>query len=139
MNTPALTANDLARTEAAKILHTQLAAINPLDVPIMSRDRCIPRKQQAKLARQLFRGLGLKGISVTAPNYSMAQSVDVAPPTRCDYDLDQFGTMVAGCEAARANTDARQRLSAILLSAFPNHEDRSEPMTDYFDYRWSIG
>jgi hypothetical protein len=108
------------------------------EIPVMSNERSIPRKDQAKLARELFKKLGIKGISVTTPNYSMAQSVDVRLPKRCDYDFDNCGFVVEGDAARKANSDAEKRVDAILLAAFPNHDNRSETQTDYFDYCWSV-
>ena len=68
----------------------------------------------------------------------MASTVKIRMPERDDYDLDDGGFMVPGCEAAVANTDARQRMLSILLAAFPRHDDRSDTMTDYFDSCWSV-
>lgn len=129
-----------AEMVAATELHTKLATINPLDVPVMSQDRHISRKDQAKLARQLFRQLGLKGISVTAPNYSMARSVDVRMPKREDYTLNAYGQVddYSTDPAGKANTEAKQRIASILIAAFPKHDDRSEWGTDHYDYKWSI-
>lgn len=121
-----------------KNFHAALAAVDITEIPVMSRDRFIPRKQQAALARQLFRQLGFKGISVTTPTYSMASTVKVSTPKREDYDLDEHGFMISGCAAAVANTEARKRMLAILLAAFPRHDDRSDTMTDYFDFCWSV-
>jgi hypothetical protein len=90
--------------------------------------RRMSRKERAAAARKLFRSLGLKGLSVTAPNYSMASSVHVALP---DGDRgDREGRM--------ALTSARRKVEALLLVAFPGTEDRSDIMTDYFDFVWSF-
>lgn len=121
-----------------KECHAALAAVDITEIPIMSRDRHIPRKQQAAMARKLLRQLGIHGVSVTTPNYSMAHTVDVQMPKRDDYDRDEHGFMVPGCPAAVANNEARQRMLAILLAAFPRHDDRSDIITDYFDYCWSV-
>ena len=121
-----------------KEFHAALAAVDITEIPVMSRDRHIPRKLQSKLARMLLRSLGIKGVSITTPSYSMAQTVDVRIPQRDDHDLDEGGYMVPGCPAAVANTEARQRMLSILLAAFPRHDDRSDTMTDYFDYCWSV-
>ena len=120
-------------------LQAALQAIVLGALPIMSTDRSIPRKEQAKLARMLFKQLGLKGISVRAPNYSQAQSVDVRLPKREDYERDQ-----AGCidwpndPAAIANNAAEKRVREILNRAFPNHDDRSDSQSDHFNYCWSV-
>ena len=129
---------DTEQTALATALHVALAALDITTAPVMSQDRSLPRKEQAALARKLFRQLGLKGISVTAPNYSMAQSVDVRMPKREDYALDAYGMVLEGDAARLANNEARERLEAVLLSAFPNHEDRNDTQSDHFDYRWSI-
>jgi membrane protease subunit (stomatin/prohibitin family) len=126
------------RNEIAKKLHTALAAIDITTIEIASNDRHIPRKEQAKLARELFKKLGLKGISVTTPNYSMAQSVDVSIPSRNDYKMIGQYDIDPECEACKANHEARERIEAILLAAFPNHDNRSDSQTDYFDYCWSF-
>lgn len=129
-----------------------LAGVNEAAIPVMSRDRSIPRKEQAALARKLFKQLGLKGISVTAPNYSMAQSVNVNLPRipvqdsdfvcdGVDYSNHSYSDMPADCRArqiSRANYAAEMKVGEILARAFPNHDDRSDSMTDYFDYCWSI-
>jgi hypothetical protein len=130
------------KTQArALALHKRLAQIDVTEIPVITMDRHIPRKQQALLARELFRRLGLKGISVTAPNYSMAQTVNVDPARRRDYVLDDHGMIKDHVtdSAAQANEAARTRLGAILLAAFPQHDNRSDSMTDHFDSKWSIG
>lgn len=126
------------KTSAAIELHALLARIDITAIPVLSRDRCMPRKDRAKLVRQLFRQLGLKGISVTTPNYSMAQSVEVRAPHREDYTPVNGQIDWLNDPAAQANREARERLQAILLAAFPQHDDRSDIQTDYFDNPWSI-
>lgn len=128
-----------AEQAAALTLHARLAEIDPASVKRdVVLDRSCPRKELAAAARRLFKSLGLKGISVTAPNYSMAQSVDVSMPKRDDYQFDQFGMVVEGDAARAANNVAREKLDAILYHAFPSHRDRSDSQSDHFDYRWSV-
>jgi hypothetical protein len=100
--------------------------------------RDCPRKDLAAAARKLFKLLGLKGISVTAPNYSMAQSVDVRLPSREDYRFDKCGMVVEGDAARAANNAAHEKVELILYTAFPSHRDRSDTQQDHFDYRWSV-
>jgi hypothetical protein len=129
-----------AKTVKATALHQALAAVNITEIDMASRERNIPRKEQARLARHLFGKLGLRGISVTAPNYSMAQAVDVRLPVRRDFTcLSPSGDVEWERDpAAQANRVARERVEAILLAAFPNSEDRSDTQSDHFNYRWSI-
>lgn len=107
--------------EKAEALRVALEAVELSAVPVKSRERCY-RKERARLARELFRELGLRGISVTAPNYSMARVVDIRLPR-----------LASGEQA-----EMRWKVSEILDRAFPNCDDRSDSMTDYFDACWSI-
>ena len=108
--------------------------------PVPNVGRRASRKELAAAARALFKRLAIRGVSVTAPNYSMAQAVDVAVPCRDDYTVrDPDGSVDwPNDPAARANVAARDKVEQILLRAFPGTEDRSDSRTDYFDYRWSI-
>lgn len=128
----------LKSSQAAVALHAKLATVDISEVTVMSLDRSIRRKEQAALARQLLKQLGIKGVSVTAPNYSMAQSVDVSLPKRDDYVFDKCGFVVEGDAARLANNDADSRVRSLLLAAFPRHDDRSETQSDYFDFKWSV-
>lgn len=110
-------------------------------VPVMTRNRGCGQKEQAAITRDLFKILGLKGISVTMPNGSMCFWVDVRLPGRLDYNylryLDKNWTMKAD-PGYMAQRWAENTIKAILARAFPNHNDRSDSQTDYFDNPWSI-
>ena len=130
----------------------QIFSVNLEKVPVMTRDRFIPRKEQARLCRELFKRLGIKGVSVTAPNYSMAQSVDVSLPGymgddseyvfdginyrgQCFSDMpDQVPAKIRN----RTHWNAAKKVDEILLRAFPAHDDRSDLQSDYFNYKWSV-
>lgn len=130
----------------------QIDAVKLERVPIMARDRSIPRKDQAKLARELFKKLGIQGLSVTTPNYSMAQGVDVRVPEiprepgdylfeGVDYNNHCFSDMPEAVPARAKHLkrwQAIRKIDAILKLAFPNHDDRSDSQSDYFDSCWSV-
>lgn len=129
--------------------YAQIHAIDLQHVPVMTADRTIPRKQQALLARQLFKRLGIKGVSVTAPNYSMAQSVDVRVPSEPrpsmagweQYEHSTYSDMPDDCPCKAAHLRqcaARDKLEQILARAFPQHDNRSDYQSDHFDYCWSL-
>ncbi len=132
------TASDFIEHQKALALHAALASVSLLAVPVLGLSRSTPRKEQAKAARQLFKQLGLPHISVTTPNYSMAQSVDVQFPRRMDVPLNEHGTYVMESPEQQANNAAREKLEQVIHRAFPNHGDRSDHQSDYFDYKWSI-
>lgn len=143
------------KTKSPVNVESLFAAIDAVildDVPIMATDRGIPRKEQAALARSLFKSLGLKGISVTTPNYSMAHVVDVDLPrlpaavddlvlNGRDYQHETYSNMPDDVPAKMKNVarhKASKKIEAILAMAFPNHDDRSDLHQDYFDHKWSI-
>jgi hypothetical protein len=130
----------VAETFRALAFHAALEAVDPARVPVMSGDRRIPRKQQAALARRLFCTLKLPHVSVTTPSYSMASSVHVDLPRRRDHaEYDGYGLVAIGSDpAARANRRAVDLTETILANAFPEHDDRSDSLSDYFDFKWSI-
>lgn len=126
-----------------------IMAIDLDEIKPVCHDRHIPRKQQAALARQLFKAIGLRGISVTTPNYSMAQVVNVRIPEEPhpgwagyeQYENATYSDMPDDVPARRWSARhyaAEQKVKEILLRAFPAHDDRSDSMTDYYDYCWSI-
>jgi hypothetical protein len=125
-------------TNEAETLLRAILRVDLLRVTVMSLDRSIARTEQAALTRKLFRSLGIKGVSVTAPSYSMAQSVDIRLPRRDDFEFDTFGDVDRDCPAAKMNHAAHAKIGAILARAFPNHEDRSDSQSDHFDFCWSI-
>ena len=142
MQEATLNLRDLIATANAEDFHAALAAVDLNKVPVMTKDRSIARKEQARLLRELLKSLKIKGVSVTAPNYSMAQSVDVSLPRRLDYMKDDGSlppyALNEWCPARRANIKAREQFNALLAKAFPNHDNRSDSQSDYFDYCWSL-
>lgn len=131
--------------------HNYTALVRWLDNPKLPLgwefpDRCIPRKEQSVLARRFFKAIGLQKISVTTPNYSMAQIVDVHYPydATVPHELDKTPhhdrpwESVGACRECDRRWEFRKLLGKALLIAFPNHDDRSDSMSDYFDSCWSV-
>jgi hypothetical protein len=125
-----------------------LAQDEKLIVPVMSVDRFISRKEQARLVRELFKRLGIRGLSVTAPNYSMASTVHINLPNfhadftgYAEFQNETWSCIPSSCPVKicdKARCACRTALDSILLRAFPNHGDRSDVQSDYFDSCWSI-
>ncbi len=132
------TASEFIEHQKALAFQAALGSVSLLAVPVLGLQRSIPRKEQAKAARQLFKQLGIPHVSVTTPVYSMAQSVDVQFPRRRDVPLNEHGTYVMESPEAKLNQAAREKVEAILKRAFPNHGDKSDHQSDYFNYCWSI-
>jgi hypothetical protein len=101
----------------------KIMSIDLRAVPVLAPDRHLPRKQQAKMTRELFKILGINGVRVTTPRYANASSVYVQFSSDSPHkDRWEYG----------------QKLQAILDKAFPNHVDRSDPQSDHFDSRWYV-
>lgn len=130
-------------------LYDAIEAVDLSAVASTGLDRHEPRKVQAAAARKLFRELGIRGISVTAPNYSMAQSVDVRIPEPADSEhhgdkwphgnsFELSRSEATRCPACARRSRIRDKVEAILARAFPNHDNRSDSQSDHFDFCWSI-
>jgi len=108
--------------------------------------RAFGRKVWAAEVRKMFKELGIKGVSVTAPNYSMASMIDIRLPkvTECNYDTltveQQYGDLPHNqlCPACLERWTAEQKIEAILALAFPDLNDRSDGQSDYFDRCFSF-
>lgn len=133
-------AHPLNFTCPAAQLAKQVRNVNPLAVPQTQLPRSTDRKVLAQSAREVFRQLGLKGISVTVPRHAGAQSVDIRYPARDDYFVRHEDGMIdfPNDPVARSNARTAKTVEAILDVAFPHHKDRSKSIEDYYDYRWSV-
>lgn len=129
-----LAAEESAQTAAALRLHKQLAAVILANVPVINPDRAPERLQLARDTRDLFRRLGISGISVTVPRYSQACSVDLRLPRRRDHLMTAAGDVVDLDPARIANSAAEARLREILYAAFPG----TDTSRDDRHARWTI-
>jgi hypothetical protein len=118
--------------------------------------RSQPRKIWAIQIRQLFKDLGIKGVSVTVPNYSMAQVVNIRLPSvsfndeheaqhlvidsayRAQADPTPWMGFAYYCPICQEQQAAHKHIKEIVLAAFPDLDDRSDPITDYFDACLSV-
>jgi hypothetical protein len=116
-------------------------ALNYQDtIPVMTRDRHIPQKVQARFTRGFFQELKLPGVSVKMATGSMCFWVNVDIPGRHDFAYlrtlcDDAGHAGPGYVE---NKDAEEKVKFILARAFPNHDDRSDSLTDHFDMKFRI-
>jgi hypothetical protein len=123
-------------------INSNLQAI--LDAPLPGMRRASLRRESRKViaaeVRSLLRSMGLKGISVTAPNYSMAQAIDIKTPRNEPEPIvkDEDGWDAHHPDYRAACNAASAKIEAIILAAFPDLDNRSDSMTDYYDYRLSI-
>lgn len=140
--------NEQERIENEKAieLHSQLNKIKESDLIPYAIKRNSDRKEFAKAVRSLFKKLGLKYISVTTPNYSMASSIDIILPKRpqtynyykMNLRWEDEETLREKDYALTMNRQASKYINYILNSCFPTKNDRSETMTDYFDFKYMV-
>jgi hypothetical protein len=123
-------------------LNPMLQAILDAPLPAFRRPglRREPRTVWAVAVRKLFREIGLKGISVTAPKYSMAHSIDIKTPRNEPEPTvkDEHGYDNYHPEYLAARNAALAKVEAIIVAAFPDLDNRSDFISDYFDYCLSI-
>lgn len=101
--------------------------------------RRMPRKARSAAIRGLVKRLGLRGISVTTPDYSMASTTEVRIPEAVEHDRDEAsGHDWATCPVCEQHVRAEKHLRAILLRAFPDMGDRSDSQSDHYDNPISI-
>ncbi len=101
--------------------------------------RRVDRTDRAAMIRSLFKHLGLKGISVTTPSYSMASGNKVTIPPAAEHDRDRpSGHENVTCPHCREHVAARRHVRALILAAFPDLDDRSDYQSDYHDNPLSI-
>ena len=127
--------NEGIKTVQALAFHAALDAVDLDAVPVMTTDRHLDRKEQARLLRQLLKQLKVPHVSVTTPHHSMASGVDIAFPERQDLPPNCLATET---EAGRRNKAAREKFERLLLRAFPNHDDRSDCRNDFYDFCWYL-
>ena len=110
--------------------------------------RRLSRKDQAAKIRFVLRGYSFTGISVTAPNYSMAQAVHIRIPAQTHTDnaahnalhdeIFRNGGHTTDCPDCAQHWEAQEYIERVILAAFPDLADRSDLQSDYFDYCLSI-
>jgi hypothetical protein len=109
--------------EQAVALREALSKLNEGTVPVVCRNENVTLKERARRARQLFRELGLTGVSARLPRGANCLWVQVRYPRASNIEIDAKN---------------RLALEEILQRAFPREIDRSDAMTDYFDPAWTF-
>lgn len=110
-------------------------------------------KTWAAKVRGLFKELNITGMSVTTPNHSMASSIDIRTGWEISdahyldhVEIEYKQRAVPGpfygagkfCPLCIERNAAEDHLEKIILAAFPDLDDRSDAMTDYFNYCFII-
>ena len=100
------------------------------------------RKERRKLwaveIRRLLKRLGIKAVSVRTPNYSMASSVEISVPPGEEHDRSASTHDYQACALCQQRNEASRAIERVILGAFPDLNDRSEYVSDSFDFCLSI-
>jgi hypothetical protein len=111
------------------------ADLPPVRNPDLRKER---RTVWAKAIRRLLADLGIKGVSITTPHYSMAHSIDIKLPPGTPHDRGAADHEYRDCPMCQERNRAQDRITQIILAAFPDLDDRSDSMTDYYDFCLSV-
>jgi hypothetical protein len=126
-------------------LYERIEAVNPDDIGVVNTNR-LYRKALAEGIRHFLRTIGFTNRDIRVKT---AYCVEVCiPHTRYTYPTLVEWTGLTPEEQTvhqnRANAEYRRRcdvgthLEEIILRAFPACGDRSDVMTDYFDFVFSV-
>jgi len=102
-----------------------------------------PRTEWAKAVRAYLKANKISGVKVTTPNCSQAHSIEIRLPRTediCDHwtrGLGMYDCPNCAAEASKRH-QACQHLEWVLNGTFPEMQDRSDALTDYYDFCWSI-
>lgn len=135
-------------TLARPLIVDGLSGIFAADLSKLPAPRNIRRdgqKPRTAAIRQLFRTIGLTGVSVTMSRGSMCYwtYVRIVDAPRCTTDhLAEYHetctTSQRTCPMCRRIKAARRRLNYVILTAFPDLGDRSDLHSDYHDFMYTL-
>lgn len=109
----------------------------PTPMPRADQIRNLPLKELAKHVRGALKDLNIKGVSVTAPKYSMAQAVRLEIP-EVHSGHERYVEREA-CSECVKRWQALVKLEKLVIQTYPCLNNRSDGHTDYFNYRLSVG
>lgn len=133
---------ETTNTETAAETNSAFAAIQSIAAaqPPKSFEniRCLPQAQRSAKIRKMLRAAGIKGVSVTSATGSMCDWTHVrfdelAHATGTHWDHNRLE-----CSTCGVNQQAVRTLEALILAAFPDMGDRSDAMTDHFDFKFTV-
>lgn len=134
--------------EAAMTVWNKIEEIDLDSLTPVSHERLF-LSEFAKALRPALRKLGLTNrmVGVQVPNYSMASTISVVVPNvmpKYDYRTikalspeaqESYFAEMRELDAHRR--DACRKMNQIVLRLFPECDNRSDPMIDWFDARFS--
>lgn len=85
--------------------------------------------------RQALKATGVKGVSIktsTTGRTDISLRGEVHPA--CDWSTH----IVHECSTCSRNLAAERKITAIVLAALPDLDDRSDSMIDYFDFVFMV-
>lgn len=120
-----------------------VASIEAAALPSASGEtiRSLSTPEQAAKIRGLLKSLGIKGVSAKRSHagWSATVAVSFTALAHADGGRPNWSTHNRiECVTCSRNHAAQTKVEAIILAAFPDCGDRSDLMTDYFDYVFTV-
>lgn len=133
----------------AKPIFDKILSIDLEYIPVVSTER-LYQKEFAQAVRTLLRSMGItsRQVSVKSATGSMCYWINVEVPhidrgftyndvmRMSESDRDAF--LARGKELDNHRYEACRHLDKVIARAFPGCLDRSDPMTDYFDFMYTV-
>ncbi len=129
-------------SDAALAVVMSIASATIPTAPEKIRD--LHQKERTAKIRSMLRGMGIKvgavgkGVSVVSATGSMCYWTNVrfkglrhAAGTSCGYTRME-------CHTCRANLAAVRTVEKLILTAFPDLDDRSDSQTDHFNFVFTV-
>jgi hypothetical protein len=138
----------LAHAAAALTLSPVFASIEAAALPVgfvTEKIRDLTQKERTAKIRAALKACGVlmgsvgKGVSVKSATGSMCYwtHVEFARAQHAE-GTTFFDHNRMECPVCQVNITADRKLSALVLQAFPDLDDRSDSMTDYSDFVFSV-
>lgn len=90
---------------------------------------------RTSVIRQALKASGVRGVSIKA---STTGRTDIGLKGEVHPACDWSTHIVHECPTCSRNLAAERKITAIVLAALPDLDDRSDTMTDYFDFVFMV-
>ena len=101
--------------------------------------RHLPQKERTALIRKALKVAGIKGASVTSATGSMCFWTNVRISLGAEHPAHDWRTHISSqCEFCAGRRAMERRVEAVILAAYPDLADRSDAMTDHFDFLFTV-
>jgi hypothetical protein len=138
MNTTVATKTTARRTLSASEIISSIEAA-ALPAPTGDAIRTLGTVEQCSKIRAMLKAAGIKGVSVKRSHAGWSATVAVSFLRLGHEEGVNWGLHNrAECPICSREIAATRKLETVILAAFPDCDNRSDSMTDYFDYVFGV-